>query len=466
MALANVAWILAANGYRVLAADWDLESPGLHRFLHPFLGTEMPEEEGIIDLIRGYEWAATKATERERMDKLIPERARVEQYAFSLSWDFPNNGVLDFLSPGRQNSDYAATLSGLDWHNFYHSLNGGEFLDAVGADMRRRYDYVLIDSRTGLSDVASICTVQLPDVLVDCFTLSTQGIEGAAQVARSIEELYKDRGIRILPVPMRVDQAEKEKVEAGHALAVRLFTGLPAGMSERDRREYWSAVEVPYRAFYAYQETLAVFGDPPGPPASLLSSFERIAALVSDGAATQLPRMDEALRNRTKQLFARKPPLESDQFIVEFDPEDQVWGEWITGGLQRVGVKVRERRLGAGADVPATGREQVDLAAARTITVVSTTYLARFPGQPASARGHDLSVYVTTPRPLAEFSSASSAFLAEATEPEAEQRLRQLIGITGGMAAVNLPVPVPRYPGNEPKLFRLLPAPPTLPPPA
>jgi MinD-like ATPase involved in chromosome partitioning or flagellar assembly len=28
MALANVAWILAANGKRVLAADWDLSHPG------------------------------------------------------------------------------------------------------------------------------------------------------------------------------------------------------------------------------------------------------------------------------------------------------------------------------------------------------------------------------------------------------------------------------------------------------
>ena len=37
MALANVAWILAANGNRVLVADWDLESPGLHRFFQPFL---------------------------------------------------------------------------------------------------------------------------------------------------------------------------------------------------------------------------------------------------------------------------------------------------------------------------------------------------------------------------------------------------------------------------------------------
>lgn len=35
MALANTAWILAANGKRVLAVDWDLEAPGLHRFFHP-----------------------------------------------------------------------------------------------------------------------------------------------------------------------------------------------------------------------------------------------------------------------------------------------------------------------------------------------------------------------------------------------------------------------------------------------
>jgi MinD-like ATPase involved in chromosome partitioning or flagellar assembly len=31
MALANVAWLLAYNGHRVLVLDWDLESPGLHR---------------------------------------------------------------------------------------------------------------------------------------------------------------------------------------------------------------------------------------------------------------------------------------------------------------------------------------------------------------------------------------------------------------------------------------------------
>jgi transcriptional regulator with XRE-family HTH domain len=313
MALANVAWILAANGYRVLTADWDLESPGLHRFFHPFLReSDVQNAFGIIDLFREYHRAAVRVSEQERLATLISERARVQQHALSLSWDhFPDGGGLDFLSPGRRYMDYAATLGTLDWDNFYHKLNGGPFVDALRADMKRHYDYVLIDSRTGDSDVGDICAVQLPDILVDCFTLSTQGIEGAVHVARMIEERHADLDIKVLPVPMRVDQAEAEKSEADRAVAARLFAGVPANMSEAQRRRYWATVEVPYRAFYAHEETLAVFGDPPGRPASLLSSYERLTAEITGGAVISLPPMSEQIRRNTKLLFTRIPPLES-----------------------------------------------------------------------------------------------------------------------------------------------------------
>src|SRR4051794_11061204 len=133
MALANVAWIIAANGKRVLAADWDLESPGLHRFFHPFLDTDIRDAPGIIDLIRDYEWAAVR--NESRLDELVRQRARVEPHAFSLNWEFPDGGSLDILSPGRQNSDYATTLSALDWETFYDRLNGAQFFDALRADM-------------------------------------------------------------------------------------------------------------------------------------------------------------------------------------------------------------------------------------------------------------------------------------------------------------------------------------------
>src|ERR1700759_3600989 len=62
MALANVAWILASNGRKVLVVDWDLDSPGLHRYFHPFLAqAKVAETPGIIELITDYAWDATKA---------------------------------------------------------------------------------------------------------------------------------------------------------------------------------------------------------------------------------------------------------------------------------------------------------------------------------------------------------------------------------------------------------------------
>ena len=36
MALANVAFLLAQRGHRVLAIDWDLEAPGLERYFEEF----------------------------------------------------------------------------------------------------------------------------------------------------------------------------------------------------------------------------------------------------------------------------------------------------------------------------------------------------------------------------------------------------------------------------------------------
>jgi Mrp family chromosome partitioning ATPase len=52
MVVANVAWLLASSGARVLLVDWDLEAPGLHRYLHPFLvDPELSATDGIIDFV-------------------------------------------------------------------------------------------------------------------------------------------------------------------------------------------------------------------------------------------------------------------------------------------------------------------------------------------------------------------------------------------------------------------------------
>ena len=207
MALANVAWILAANGKRVLVADWDLESPGLHRFFQPFMKPDDSGRPGIVDFIREYEWAIDDADSQgllevdEKSEPVAPEVIarviddsvrRVSEFMVPVNWGFPDDGVIHFLSPGQQdNGVYKNALSALDWDTMYDNLYGGEFLDALRAYLKSTYDYVLIDSRTGLSDIADICTLHLPDLVVDCFTLSTQGIEGAAKVAAQIRHVHR-----------------------------------------------------------------------------------------------------------------------------------------------------------------------------------------------------------------------------------------------------------------------------------
>ena len=378
MALANVAWILASSGKRVLAIDWDLESPGLHKFFHPFLDeSTVSTTNGVIEIINDYMSAATRPGPHAADWHL--EYARVLPHAVSLLWDyFPGDGCLDFVSAGRQNRDYSAAVCSLDWDNFYDRLGGGQFFRAMREDMKQNYDYVLIDSRTGLSDVADICTVELPDVLVVCFTLNDQSIEGASEVARQINGRYRDKNIRILPVPTRIEDAEKEKLDIGRALARMKFDGLPDGVTPETSAQYWGSVEVPYKPFYAFEETLATFGDDPGSPTSLLAAFERITAEVTAGEVTAMPPLAEDLRLRYQDVYTRRQPISSAEVFLSYVPEDRMWADWIESVLNRSGFLVLPRSTVAVDETDTAGSIQAErpfLAASRTIALLSAAYL-------------------------------------------------------------------------------------------
>ncbi len=428
MALANTAWILASSGKRVLAVDWDLESPGLHRFFHPFLDlTAVDDTPGVIDMIRQYRFATTVQKPGRPMD-WHREYAQVEENTVSLEWEFPHGGALHFMSAGSQNQDYSATLAGIDWDDFYERSGGGEFFDAMRDEMSRNYDYTLIDSRTGLSDVAEICTLHFPDILVTCFTLSDQGIHGAATVANHIENQYASRKIRILPVPTRIDEGEKEKADAGRALARNSFASLPKGMSDAERTQYWGSVEVPYRPFYAYEETLATFGDRPGLPNSLLSTFERLASYITEGEVTTTDPIPEAERQRVLGAFTRRRPPHPGDIVLSYVPEDRMWAEWLSALLEQSGI----RTVQFDADSPESQSTAAVLSRNRTVAVVSPSYLlsrnalafarAVADTDPSRSRGQLIAVNVAevraaepfTGRPTLELGGLSATAATEA----------------------------------------------------
>ncbi len=289
MALANIAWILATAGYRVLVLDWDLEAPGLHRYFRPFLiDKELTASEGIIDyIIKFCDEAIQPVPEgRELPPDWYLKFADITQYRISLDFEgFPLSGKIDFICAGQQGPSYATRVNSFNWQDFYQRLGGGAFINATREKMRSKYDYILVDSRTGVSDTAGICTVQLPDTLAIFFTYNNQSITGASAVAQSVSEQRKNRtegnhGFRILPVPTRVDQTELDKLDQRRVYARQSFASFIEDIPELDRANYWTNVEVPYVAWFAYEEVLSIFRDSPGDPKTVLASLKRIADFV------------------------------------------------------------------------------------------------------------------------------------------------------------------------------------------
>lgn len=315
MALANVAWVLASNGRRVLAVDWDLEAPGLHRYFYPFLvDKELTSADGggVIDFMINFECEALKhPTESEKPDDKdwYKAYANIQLHAVSLNREFPGQGTIDFVPAGRQGHSYSSRVTSFNWQNFYDHLGGGVFLEAVKEQMREEYDYILIDSRTGVSDASGICTVQMPDMLAVCFTLNHQSIEGAAAVAASVYEQRRraEPVIQIFPVPMRIENGEKEKLELRREYAKKHFDRFPTHIPHEKRGDYWGNVEVNYIPYYAYEEILAPFGDKRGQTVSLLASAERLTAYLTQGEVEHLVAPSEAERQRVLAEYARHP---------------------------------------------------------------------------------------------------------------------------------------------------------------
>jgi hypothetical protein len=355
-------------------------------------------------------------------------------------------------------------VASVDWDNFYERMGGGRFFEALRASMKRDYDYTFIDSRNGLSDIASICTVQLPDILVDCFTLNDQAMEGAAAIARSIDRRHAARNIRILPVPMRIEDAENEKLDAGRSLARARFDQFPRGMEEGQANAYWHAVEIPYKPLYAYEEMLAAFGEAPGSPLSLLSAYERLASEIIERPIT-LPPMDEGTRLQYKDAFTRRRLPPPTAIYLSYVNEDRQWADWIAAVLGQAHFQVRR----PADSVPAGSNERDEAACAaaaanRTVAVVSSAYLRSAQSQgvqeamaedPAGSNRRLIPVRVSETRASEPFADRTVLDLTRRDAIQAAEAILWALGrpVLPGDRHAGLVPQEPRYPRSIPPVW-------------
>lgn len=359
MALANFAWILAANGKKVLVMDWDLEAPGLHRYFRPFLtDPELVETDGLIDAIwelagTALETAQPTSTglpddEYERVAEALEDATRRlrpidgaqeatrraprvvkgsgRAKAPALPQLFPSGGSIDLIGAGRQGSTYSARVNTFGWQRFYE-LNGDRLLEQAKRYLRSTYDWVLIDSRTGVSDTAGICTIQMPDTVVACFTPNRQSVAGVSEVLNSIRSHNSARidgsSIRFFPVATRIENLEPRKLEASRAyFRGRLGEFLPEQFSSAPR-EYWDAMEIPYKTGYAFEELLAAFGDATGALGAadtMLSHMEKMAQVIAEDPRLAVGEIIEAERDAVLARYALEESAKAG--VKPTDPTD------------------------------------------------------------------------------------------------------------------------------------------------
>ena len=211
LALANIACLMAEDiehPQRVLVWDFDLEAPGLHKLFPP----KEPQNYGFVDL--AYTYAIRK------------EMPNIDDYIYES--DVENVYV---LPAGRIGKSYCEKLQQIDWLRFFGSDKTdpgpffGELVDSIKNSIHS-FDYVLIDSRTGLNDQAGICTQVLSELLIILFRLSIQNLDGLEHLVPVIRSQLKARGkddVMILPIASQVGAAASRGILELRDKAIKFF---------------------------------------------------------------------------------------------------------------------------------------------------------------------------------------------------------------------------------------------------
>ncbi|HWK06623.1 MAG TPA: AAA family ATPase [Puia sp.] len=196
LALANIAKRLCEFNKKVCLIDFDLEAPGLpYKFPDSFHSDTI--KKGLVDYI--FEFTSTG---------VLP--GGISDFIFPLDMG-KNKSPLFLLPAGNVGSpEYWKKLSSINWYELlYENSNGmGFFLDMKDKIRKEiQPDFLLIDSRAGISEMSGISISLFADEVVIVAVNNKENLEGARKIIQSItkeENLLIDLPPKITLVLSRI----------------------------------------------------------------------------------------------------------------------------------------------------------------------------------------------------------------------------------------------------------------------
>jgi cellulose biosynthesis protein BcsQ len=338
LALANIAVCLARWGHRVLCVDWDLEAPGLHAYFPRPTG-RVSRPSGLVDMITAYATGSTKVDWRKYVTKVKAGREGVQ---------------LSLMSAGKEDGQYKSRLHALSWDRLYEKRRFGTFLERLRAEWKSRYDFILVDSRTGVSDIGGITTIQLPDLVALMFTANEQSIAGSLDVARTAQAQRRALSIEradlvVVPIVSRFEgRVEKKIADEWLARIAKDFAPFYARWAhESVRSEHLlTFLRVPYVPYWSFGEKLPVLEEGTRDPETIGYSLETIAALFANGLAGT----DVMISNRDTYVATARAGSSATAtastagfkytFFVSHTKEDSAYAKKLIAALKKMNITV------------------------------------------------------------------------------------------------------------------------------
>lgn len=308
-ALMNSAYRLADMGKRVFVLDFDLEAPGIDSFDFSQSGATRP---GLVEYIARFMESS--------------EVAPLDEFVFDISQK-KGQGCVLMMPAGRKDENYQASLSRLDWKFLYKQKSGFLFVENLKAAIREKFapDYVLIDSRTGLTDISGICTLQLPDLVVLLFSLNNQNVRGTTQIYNSIRFNKLNRPIKTLlvasPIP---DVPESIEIRRDRFENARKCIGRAPDLI------------LPFDAFMAFQETIAGTSH----SRALMKGYDELTDLVIGSNASDIRTLLREARRLTDTGNAELAELKYREVLEARPDSSEGWTNF--GIFQRTRGRLEE----------------------------------------------------------------------------------------------------------------------------
>ena len=199
LAVANAAKHLVRLGQKVFAIDLDLEAPGLHYKLGLGVKSDLPSiKRGLVDYVHTFFTTKTLAPLSEHTVQVRIEDGRDDFITLMPAGNVPC-------------AEYWHKHTQIDWHRLLYSKNpeGIPFFLELKARIEKEFspDFLLIDSRTGITEIGGVATTVLPDRVVCLLLRNSQNLEGSRAVLQGIARARRFDGkspIGIIPVLARI----------------------------------------------------------------------------------------------------------------------------------------------------------------------------------------------------------------------------------------------------------------------